>query len=271
LKWINRQLPIADVALRLGLRFGQGGMIHCWHPERHQNDDRTPSVSIMASTNRIKCFGCNSKLMSVVDLVMDVHAVDVRAAAEWLATNFNVPRIRKGKHLQAATPARSFMVGHEQPIELLVKSGIWAGLSPQAQRIVPVLFYFAERQHQNTFLVRIAYRRIMRYSGVRSFTSMSKALKQLEEIGWLKPAPSGGSVRSGAILREVSSYVLTPFSDELCDLANGTTAEIRAEIEAERELREEQRRARRRALEASKRLMTAWKSERQASVDPAAA
>jgi hypothetical protein len=168
--------------------------------------------------------------------------VDAAGAARWIDANFDVPHIPKGK--QRTAPIRPYVVGHEQPIELLVKSGIWAGLSPQAQRIVPVLFSFADRQDQ-TFLVRIGYRGIIRYSGVGSSTSVSKALKQLEEIDWLKPAPSGGGERSGAILRGVSSYLLTPFIDGLWELANGTAAQMCAEIVAECELRAEQRCARR--------------------------
>src|ERR1041385_3702273 len=120
LKRVNRNLPIADVARRLGLRFGHRGMIHCWHPDRHQHGDRTPSVGIRATTNKAKCFGCsnNPPPMSVVDLVMDVWGMDVRAAATWLEDNFEVPRIGKGKHLKSSDPVRAYMVGHEQPIEL---------------------------------------------------------------------------------------------------------------------------------------------------------
>src|ERR1019366_10337032 len=40
LKWVNRHLPIRDICSALGLGFGAGGMIHCWHPERHKAGDR---------------------------------------------------------------------------------------------------------------------------------------------------------------------------------------------------------------------------------------
>src|SRR5579871_5733053 len=69
LKWINHSLPIEAVARKLCLKFGDHGKIHCWHPERHQNGDRTPSVSIRKVNNTIRCFGCGAKPMSVVDLV----------------------------------------------------------------------------------------------------------------------------------------------------------------------------------------------------------
>jgi hypothetical protein len=72
--WINRNLPIADVARKLDLRFAQGDMLHCWHPERHQAGDRIAAASIWMEKNRIKCFGVGCGLfVGVVDLVMDVR------------------------------------------------------------------------------------------------------------------------------------------------------------------------------------------------------
>jgi len=85
LKWVNRHLPIRDICSALRLRLGAGGMIHCWHPERHKAGDRTPSVSIRKSTNRLLCFGCGSKTLSVVDVVMDALSTDVAGAVVWLS------------------------------------------------------------------------------------------------------------------------------------------------------------------------------------------
>src|SRR3974377_1986600 len=78
LKWINRSLPIADVARRLGVRFGQPGMVHCWHPDKHEHGDRTPSRSIRPKNNTTKCFGCGTKPLSVADLVMDVLGLSLK-------------------------------------------------------------------------------------------------------------------------------------------------------------------------------------------------
>src|SRR5215469_1785539 len=129
LKWINRNVPIGDVATKLDLRFGSTGMLHCWHPERHKNGDRTPSVGIRKSTNRLKCFGCDTPPMSAVDLVIDVFQTDIVGAATWFSRNFAVRRIPKGRHLGPRAKDCWFEVGREQPIELLIKSGIWAALS----------------------------------------------------------------------------------------------------------------------------------------------
>jgi hypothetical protein len=53
LKFINRPIAIADVARELDLSIGDNGNIHCWHPS-------------------VKCFGCGTGPLSVVDLVMAV-------------------------------------------------------------------------------------------------------------------------------------------------------------------------------------------------------
>jgi hypothetical protein len=105
-KWINEYLPIDDVARKLGCEV-YSTAIRCWHPERHQNGDRTPSVGINRKTNRVKCFGCagGSKYLSVVDLVADFLGVKPGPAIRWIDQRFKVPRIAKGARL--SNPARS--------------------------------------------------------------------------------------------------------------------------------------------------------------------
>lgn len=244
LKWVNRYLPMQEICASLDLRFGPGGMIHCWRPERHENGDRTPSVSIHKSTNRLLCFGCGSKSLSVVDVVMDVLSTDVAGAVRWLRDHFELKYISTGRHLKDSHAIPPYKIGYEQPIELLVKSGLWANLEPPTQRIVPVLLYFAERGKQpNTLEVRLSYRAIQRYSGVRSFETISKALRQLEEIGWLNKV----SQRKPDVspLREVNTYILTPHVDVVMELANATAAATRIAVAQERELRTKQRKMRR--------------------------
>jgi len=242
LKWANRSLPITEVARKLNLHLGEHGMIHCWHPERHQHGDRTPSVSVRQKNNTVRCFGCGSKPMSVVDLIVDARGVTVADAARWLEQNFEVRRIPPRRHLAEAGERRPYQVGTEQPIELLVRSGLWARLSAPAQGIVPVLLSFAEPSGFETFQVEISYRGMMRYSGLKSFSAVSGALNQLAEIGWLRRP---GNHARGEIVRETGAYVLTPLSDAVKELGNAIFQEERQTIQAERELREEQRRHRR--------------------------
>jgi hypothetical protein len=100
MRFINRELSIAEVARRLDLRFDGNSKIHCWHPDRHQHGDRTASVGIRTTNNTVKCFGCDSKPMGPIDLVMDVLGTDSPAgAAIWIADRFEVPTIPARRHV----------------------------------------------------------------------------------------------------------------------------------------------------------------------------
>jgi hypothetical protein len=68
MRFINRQIKIAEVARALDLRLDGNSKIHCWHPERHKNGDRTASVGIRSTNNTVKCFGCDSKPMGLLIL-----------------------------------------------------------------------------------------------------------------------------------------------------------------------------------------------------------
>lgn len=245
LRYINRKIPIADVAQILALRLGDNGNIHCWYPERHQSGDRTASVGIRKANNTVKCFGCGAGPMGPVDLVMTVlQLTNPGQAARWIAGHFEVPDLPPGTHF--VQPRRHiFRVGFEDEVGLLVRSGLWARLSTPARSLVPVLLELADRDSDARSLsARLSYRTLSRYSGVASPNAIKKALQELQEIGWLSITPGSRKPCSGPV-REVSIYVLTPRSDELLELANANFAQQRAEIEIERKLRREARAQRR--------------------------
>jgi DNA-binding HxlR family transcriptional regulator len=246
-KWINRNLPIVEVARKLGLRFGEGRHIHCWHPDRHHNADRTPSVAIQLVTNKIKCFGsgCGIGPLGPIDSVIDVLGCGSPAeAAAWLAKHFDVPTIPKGKHLNEP-PRRIVMAGFEGAIGLLVQSGIWARLSEATKAIVPVMHHFGEREEgSTTYRLKMSYRAISRYGGIKSHNAIIKAIRELEEIHWLERLPS----KSNSAIQPVRVYRLTPESDELMEAANAMAKQMRGEIETEREIRAQKKEERRRQL-----------------------
>ena len=247
LRWINRNVSVAEVARALDLRLDGATKIHCWHPERHQNGDRTASVGIRGKNNTTKCFVCDNKPMGPVDLVMNVLDLNGPAdAALWIAERFSVPCIPKGKHLKqpARPPVRA---GFEGDIGILVLSGLWAELSAPARCIVPVLLSHADREPgKSTAEVRISYRAISRYSGVASPNAVADAIRELENIGWLarKESPR----RAPNPLRSVNAYLLTPQADSVIELAGAKWSQTKEAIEGERELRRRQRAERQSAL-----------------------
>jgi DNA-binding HxlR family transcriptional regulator len=250
LRWINRNVPVADIAEILGLSFDGDSKIHCWHPENHQHGDRTASVGIRRKNNSVKCFGCDSKPMGPVDLVIDVLTLKGPSdAALWIAERFRVPCIGKGKHLKqpARPPVRA---GFEGDIGILVFSGLWADLTMPARCIVPVLLNFADREpSKNTGEVRLSYRAISRYSGVASPNAIADAIRELEEIGWLKRKKD--PQRAPNSLRVVNTYLLTPQADSVTELAEAHWKQTKEAIEGERAIRKLRRAERQTALRLS--------------------
>jgi hypothetical protein len=109
-------------------------------------------------------------------------------AARWIAERFDVPDLPPGKHL--IQPARdNFRVGFETNLELLVRSGLWARLSAPARSAAVVLLELAEScSGTQTLSLQISYRALARYSGIASPKAIAKALRELQEIGWLSAA-----------------------------------------------------------------------------------
>jgi hypothetical protein len=124
MRYINREIRIADIARKLDLRLDGSSKIHCWRPDRHQHRDRTASVGIRATNNTAKCFGCGHGPIGPIDLVMDVLGMSSPAdAALWIAERFPVPSIPARRPVPSL--ARAYRVGYERGLGLLVRSGLW--------------------------------------------------------------------------------------------------------------------------------------------------
>lgn len=242
MRYINRQVPIAEVARKLDLRLDGSSKIHCWHPDRHHSGDRTASVGIRKSNNTVKCFGCDLGPIGPIDLVRDALGFSLPAdAALWIAERFVVPTIPARRRLPSLqSPSR---VIHDRGLRLLVRSGVFARFSEAARCIAPVLFEMAERipPAGEELSVQISYVGIGRFSGVTSHRAIRKALVELSDAGFLRFA-SAGLRRSPE--RASSQYIVTPLSDDLWDACNAFAAQLRNEIAAEKELRKRAREVR---------------------------
>jgi hypothetical protein len=138
-------------------------------------------------------------------------------------------------------------VGQEHGLGLLVRSGLWGTFSEAARCIAPVLVAMGERQEtiDPEFKVCMSYVGISRYSGVRSPNAVRKAVVELTEIGFLRPA-SAFTRRTPA--NPAATYIVTPVSDDLWENANAYAARLKQEIAAEKELRKRARQQRIRSL-----------------------
>jgi hypothetical protein len=233
------------VARALDLRIGDNGQIHCWRPQLHQNGDRTASVGIRKTNNTIKCVGCGIGPLGAIDLVMVILGLrSAGEAARWIAGRFQVPDLPPGRHLVRREHRTPY--GFESDMGLLIRSGLWPQLSPTARHLVPVLLEFAEQDSgKQTFTITMSYRAMARYAGVASPNAIASALRELQQIHWLTFQPGRREPGAGPA-RRTSTYVLTPQSDQLRELANAVCVQMRSVIEIEKKLRAEARTERKR-------------------------
>lgn len=131
---------------------------------------------------------------------------------------------------------------NENLLTLLVRCGLWADLSGPEARILPALVTFQSRESD---ISEVSYRGLMRYSGVGSPASVSKALKRFEQMKILKVLRSEGT----GVKRGVNRYLLTSDDPEFQALTVNLYQRTQRKIEAERELRKLQQKAQRQTRE----------------------
>ena len=231
LAYIRKRVPIRAVAEALDLRI-VGNMVRCWRLDNHQHGDRTPSVGLNQRFNIARCFVCDPRALSPIDLVMSVRGVEFRQAVQWITACFPVPPAPKGKHThhQERWPERFRAGTSGSRVEVLVRSRLWASLTPCQRSLIPVLETFADPL---THKAKISYRGMMRYAGLRSQSTVSVALKRFCALHFLRVE----SNRDGEGLRACNTYELCFDGAEFLSLANECYQRHREEIERERELR----------------------------------
>jgi hypothetical protein len=238
LEYIRKSIPIADVAAELNLHVA-GKMVHCWRADNHEHADRTASVGVWGKRNRAKCFVCDPKPLSPIDLVMSVRNVNLKEAVRWIAARWNIPPAPPGRHInhQQRWPEHVRVGTCGSPLELLVRSGVWASLTPAQRSIIPVLLIFTDLE---TGKATISYRGIMRHAGVQSQTTVAQALKRFEALHLLVV----DRTHDGEGFRNCNSYRLCFDDPAFHEVATGLYRAQRQQIEHERELRREARRTR---------------------------
>ena len=232
--YIRHRIPIAEVASALGIRMAGRNVAHCWRVGSHQNGDRTASLSF--HRNRAKCHGCDADSMSVIDLVIKHEEFEpsfaLREATAWICARWPVPTIAKNAKLSRPERWATSPVGLSSfPLEMFVRSGVWAALDDAGRAILPVLFCFAENGE-----VSISYRGLARYSGKASDTTIAKVLQRFAQIGLLQVLP-----KARENFRDVNHYRFTPDSPKFQTMLSSVHERLRTERDKERTLRSELR------------------------------
>jgi hypothetical protein len=170
---------------------------------------------------------------------MECLRVDFRFAVDWIAKNFEVPRLPARKPTERKESRLPVGVG-ESPLDFLVRSHIYSKLSPSSRQLAGVLLAFADVEQGATYSPRkltFSYCGMMRYSGLRSPNAIRKAIEELSIIGWLHPTPN----KNKGLLKQTGRYTITPYSDSVNELGHALAQEERLIIEYEREWAQQRR------------------------------
>lgn len=229
-----KRIPVEDVMDRLGIEL-HGSMARCWRPDNHQHGDRTPSVGIWRRRNKAKCFVCDARLLSTIDLVMSVLGHSTYEALRWLDKIFQLPRVPKGKHLVKRSQESPFRVGVTgNRLEPLVRSGLFGAMSHAEVRLLNVLDIFADPQMDSCSL---SYAALRRFSGLRKDSTVAKAVRRLENMGTIAVARG----RGGNGLSRCNTYKLTLEDSRFLALLRDCFNTTREKIEVQRQIRAERR------------------------------
>ncbi|MBG99600.1 MAG: hypothetical protein CMN58_04545 [Solibacterales bacterium] len=253
--YIREKVPIRAVAVELGLDV-RNTTIRCWHPENHNNRDHNPSVGIKETKNYVHCFVCpDAKCLWPIDLVIDVnkdfHCLpknqQVRESGLWIADRFKVPFIPKVNPKKKPADESWELGLTEDPLKLLVQSGLFASLSLPARSLAIALHALRSqkcRDHMaREWEVKASYHTLRKFSGIKSDSNIASALRELEEIGYCHREPSHPEHSTGPIKRS-SVILVTPFSYDLMQLAKDNHASLQQASEAEMDMRRDRRRER---------------------------
>jgi hypothetical protein len=237
--WVKKHVPVLEVAKLLGLHLRRK-RARCWRIENHRHGDADPSLHFYERKNRVRCFVCDMRGgHSNIDLVMGVLGIPFGEAVRWIAEHFAVPTAKRGRpvgsHPAQAIPHRVGVHGSE--FEVLVRSGMFGQLSAPERSVLIALTLF---QDSDTGLTLLSYAGIMRYAGVSSRGTVSKALKRLARLRVLE-------IHRGArvgLTRECSAYRVTLDDPKFLDHCDKVFQAARKEILEEREFRKNLRRER---------------------------
>ena len=239
--FIRKNVPIQDVARELGLRLNGHYRAHCWRVENHKNGDRDPSLTFKKKTNRGRCWVCDQHDWSNLDMAMMILGCDFPAAVAWICERFAVPLGRPGKHItQRRQWNPTYRVGYSgSHMEWLVRSGLWSELTASERSVLVVFDVFTDTETNDA---TISYRGIMRFAGIRSHTTVRRALRRFQQLGVLEIVRSVG----GDGFRSVNSYRLTFDSPKFRSIVNEIYRRQREEIKLERSFWLEERKRRKR-------------------------
>jgi hypothetical protein len=198
--WIRKNIPIADVARKLGLQ-GDERLFYCFRP--HPPGKRKRSLSVHPQSNTIRCFTCDKRSMSNIYLVMNVRGCSVGEAIKWISEHFkNLPtvelRLKRGRKSYAQNRARPMT------LQNLITSEGWTSFSPAAKIILTAIFAPTPAAGAEQGCLHCTYDGIKRWTGIRGRATVAGALQELRNAKAIQTdvVPTNFRTKRGFWLKE---------------------------------------------------------------------
>lgn len=200
-QWIRKEISVADVARKLGLP-GDGRVFDCFR-EDHPRGKRRRALSVHAISNTVRCFDCDKRSLSNIDLVMQVRGCKVGDAVRWIAENFSdrsIPKVRPGRKGSARRHVGRKIISWQD----VARSPQWAKLSSSAKVIWIAIVSRVPAAGSQDFL-KTSYSELKRWTGITSDATIAKKLRELCEAGAIRIAlvPTGLETRRGLWMKQL--------------------------------------------------------------------
>jgi hypothetical protein len=184
-RWINAEVPILEVAQKLGLVV-RGKKAICLECSKRR-------LTFTTVHNGWKCWSCEpgGKMHSVIDLVTVHRNCTVYEAAKWIGENWRVAGRVQIEYSENAHGRERHTYRRYQPvpvpdksepsIQALVASPGWREMPLSARVIAVTLFAMAETEDDR--VVTISRRALGELAGVHKPIAIARAVRELEAIG----------------------------------------------------------------------------------------
>ena len=180
MRFIRARISILEVAKELGIQIVYRGATwttaRCFRPENHKTGDSNPSLNFQTKKNKYICFACDERLHSNIDLVMAVEGyTEVIQAINWFEEHYpGIPR----KEVQTIDFEWRAGVDDFRNPDDLVNAGLIPHLTESALKVFVVI---AAARNGNDVSI-VTYDTIMRRSGIKSKSTVAKAIRHLEGL-----------------------------------------------------------------------------------------
>lgn len=219
--WIRRELPICEVAAAVGLQ-GDSRYYICFRCKRRK-------LGVHIKSNTARCFKCDTRGLSPIDLARAVLGLDTGAAIRWLAQRFPViPQISL-----SSTPQRT---PWPQPsVEAFITSPAWPELSHAAKAVGCWILVRTPASPEVEPVLETTWTNIARGAGIKHRPTVGKILRELESrrLIALGVAALDGDSRGFGLKRTVIRLTWALFVDRLSEVPESELCSLKQSSDSE--------------------------------------